>query len=259
MVRLKDLLPNALDKLCPMSGIVVEGLKKSFGDFEVLHGISFSIDNGEIFGLIGPNGAGKTTTLRILATLLLPTDGHVTVFGLDLVGRASEIRKMISYLAEDSGAYRNLSGREYLRFLAKIFYDDKHEMEMAVEEAIRLSGLESRIDDKVKTYSKGMKRRLQVARVFMTSPKLAILDEPTTGLDVMHSQEIRRAIKEMSREKGITVILSSHNMFEVEYLCDRIALIDHGRILEIGTPKEVKERHGTRNLEEAFVKVIGNV
>ncbi len=234
-------------------------MRKSFGDFEVLHGISFSIDEGEIFGLIGPNGAGKTTTLRILATLLLPTSGRVTIFGLDLVEHASEIRKMISYLAEDSGAYRNLSGREYLRFLAKVFYDDKREMERAVEEAIKLSGLETRIDDKVKTYSKGMKRRLQVARVFMTSPKLAILDEPTTGLDVIHSQEIRRAIKEMSKERGVTVILSSHNMFEVEYLCDRIALIDHGRILEIGTPEEVKKKHGARNLEEAFVKVIGGV
>ncbi len=242
-----------------MSGVVVKGLRKSFGDFEVLHGISFSIDEGEIFGLIGPNGAGKTTTLRILATLLLPTSGRVTIFGLDLVEHASEIRKMISYLAEDSGAYRNLSGREYLRFLAKVFYDDKREMERAVEEAIKLSGLETRIDDKVKTYSKGMKRRLQVARVFMTSPKLAILDEPTTGLDVIHSQEIRRAIKEMSKERGVTVILSSHNMFEVEYLCDRIALIDHGRILEIGTPEEVKKKHGARNLEEAFVKVIGGV
>ncbi len=242
-----------------MSGIVVEGLRKNFGEFEALHGISFSIGEGEVFGLIGPNGAGKTTTLRILATLLLPTEGRVSVFGLDLVRQASEVRKVISYLAEDSGAYRNLSGREYLKFLAKVFYEDKGEIERAVEEAIKLSGLDGRIDDKVKTYSKGMKRRLQVARVFMTSPKLAILDEPTTGLDVMHSQEIRRAIKEMSKQRGVTVILSSHNMFEVEYLCDRIALIDHGYILEVGTPEEVKRKYDARNLEEAFIKVIGRV
>lgn len=256
---MKDLLPDGSDEARPMSGVIVEGLRKSFGDLEVLHGISFSIDEGEIFGLIGPNGAGKTTTLRILATLLLPTSGRVTIFGLDLIRQASEVRRIISYLAEDSGAYRNLSGREYLKFLAKIFYEDKREMEGAVEKAVKLSGLEARIDDKVKTYSKGMKRRLQVARVFMTSPKLAILDEPTTGLDVIHSQEIRKAIKEMSKEKEITIILSSHNMFEVEYLCDRIALIDHGRILEIGTPEEIKHKYRARNLEEAFVRVVGGV
>lgn len=241
-----------------MSAVVVGGLKKSFGDFEALRGISFSIDEGEVFGLIGPNGAGKTTTLRILATLLLPTDGRVTIFGLDTVKQASEVRKIISYLAEDSGAYRNLSGREYLEFFAKIYYKDRSERESAVEEAIRLSGLESRIDDKVKTYSRGMKRRLQIARVFMASPRLAILDEPTAGLDVIHGQEVRRAIKGISRERGTTVVLSSHNMFEVEYVCDRIALIDSGRVLEIGTPKEVKERYGAVNLEEAFIRAVGN-
>ena len=239
-----------------MVAVLVENLCKSFGVFEVLHNVSFTIEEGEIFGLIGPNGAGKTTTLRILATLLLPTKGRVEIFGLNVIKNPDRVRRIISYLAEDSGAYRNLSGREYLKFLAKIFYDNREEAQKAIDEAIAISGLENRIDDKVKTYSKGMKRRLQVARVFMIKPKLAILDEPTTGLDVIHSQEIRKAIRAYSKERGVTVILSSHNMFEVEFLCDRIALIDRGRILEMGAPHEIKKKYNALNLEEAFVKVV---
>lgn len=235
--------------------VSVEGLHKRFGELEVLHEISFQVEKGEIFGLIGPNGAGKTTTLRVLATLLLPSQGKVEIFGLDVVKEADKVRQIISYLAEDSGAYRNLTGKEYLRFLAKIFYEDKEEAKKAVEDAIEISGLGDRIDDKVKTYSKGMKRRLQVARVFMIKPKLAILDEPTTGLDVVHSQEIRKCIKSYVRE-GTTVVLSSHNMLEVEFLCDRIALIAYGRIIERGTPIEIKRKHSTSNLEEAFIKVL---
>ncbi len=239
-----------------MVAVLVENLCKSFGVLEVLHNVSFTIEEGEIFGLIGPNGAGKTTTLRILATLLLPTKGKVEIFGLNVIENPDKVRRIISYLAEDSGAYRNLSGREYLKFLAKIFYDNREEAQKAIDEAIAMSGLENRIDDKVKTYSKGMKRRLQVARVFMIKPKLAILDEPTTGLDVIHSQEIRKAIRTYSKERGVTVILSSHNMFEVEFLCDRIALIDRGRILEMGAPHEIKKKYNALNLEEAFVKVV---
>ncbi len=239
-----------------MVAVLVENLCKSFGVFEVLHNVSFTVEEGEIFGLIGPNGAGKTTTLRILATLLLPTKGRVEIFGLNVIKNPDRVRRIISYLAEDSGAYRNLSGREYLKFLAKIFYDNREEAQKAIDEAIAISGLENRIDDKVKTYSKGMKRRLQVARVFMIKPKLAILDEPTTGLDVIHSQEIRKAIRAYSKERGVTVILSSHNMFEVEFLCDRIALIDRGRILEMGAPHEIKKKYNALNLEEAFLKVV---
>lgn len=238
-----------------MRAVSVEGLHKRFGELEVLHGVSFQVKEGEIFGLIGPNGAGKTTTLRILATLLLPSKGKVEIFGLDVVREAAKVRQIISYLAEDSGAYRNLTGKEYLRFLAKVFYEDKEEARKAVEDAIEISGLGDRIDDKVKTYSKGMKRRLQIARVFMIRPKLAILDEPTTGLDVVHSQEIRRCIKAYAKE-GTTVVLSSHNMLEVEFLCDRIALIAYGRIIEQGTPSEIKRKHSASNLEEAFIEVL---
>jgi len=179
-------------------GLAVEcnALVKDFGDVRALDGLSFQVKNGEIYGLIGPNGAGKTTALRIVSTLLLPTSGSVKVFGQDVVDDASEIRRVISYLPEEAGAYKNLSGYEYLEFMAKFTAEDKEVIKESVEVAARISGLEERLKDKVKTYSKGMKRRLLVARALMTKPKLAVLDEPTSGLDVLHSVHVRGIIKQ---------------------------------------------------------------
>lgn len=237
--------------------VIVEGLVKEFGKVRALDGVSFTVEEGEIFGLIGPNGAGKTTTLRILATLLLPTRGTVTIFGYDVVKDAGRIREIISYLPEEAGAYRNLSGYEYLNIVARLYFQSKQEAEEAVEEAVRISGLGDRIHDKVKQYSKGMKRRLQIARVLMVKPKLAILDEPTAGLDVSHALYVRKLIREYTRKNGMTVILSSHNMLEVEHVCSRIALIHKGVIYEYGAPEELMEKYDAENLEEVFVKVVG--
>ncbi|MCD6537818.1 ABC transporter ATP-binding protein [Candidatus Bathyarchaeota archaeon] len=235
--------------------VEVEGLVKQFGGLTALNGISFSVDEGEIFGLIGPNGAGKTTTLRILATLLLPTSGYVRILGYDVVKEASKIRELISYLAEDAGTYRNLTGYEYLSIVARIYFKSKRDAEEAVEEAARISGLGDRIMDKMKTYSRGMKRRIQVARALMTRPKLAILDEPTAGLDVFHAQHVRDIIKRHVSNGG-SVILSSHNMLEVEHLCTRLAFIHRGRIIMEGEPQEIKDQYGASNLEEAFLEVL---
>jgi ABC-2 type transport system ATP-binding protein len=232
-------------------------LTKVFGNIRALDGLSLVIKPGEVFGLIGPNGAGKTTALRIISTLLLPTSGSVTVCGYDSVTEASEVRKLISYLPEEAGAYKNLSGKEYLTFMAKFSSRDSRVLEDTVSNAAGISGLGDRLQDKVKTYSKGMKRRLLVARALMTKPKLAVLDEPTSGLDVLHSVHVRDIIKKYVATHGVTVLLSSHNMLEVEYLCNRVALIDHGRIVAEGTPEELKALHHVDNLEEAFAKVVG--
>ena len=237
--------------------VIVEGLVKEFGKVRALDGVSFTVEEGEVFGLIGPNGAGKTTTLRILATLLLPTRGTVTIFGYDIVKEAGKIREIISYLPEEAGAYRNLSGYEYLDIVARLYFRSRQEAEEAVEEAVRISSLGNRIHDKVKQYSKGMKRRLQIARVLMVKPKLAILDEPTAGLDVSHALYVRKLIREYARKNGMTVILSSHNMLEVEHVCSRIALIHKGVIYESGAPEELMEKYDAENLEEVFVKVVG--
>ncbi len=237
-----------------MRAVEVEGLIKRFGDFEALRGCSFNVEEGEVFGLIGPNGAGKTTTLRIIATLLKPTGGVAKVFGLDVERRADEVRQVISYLPEEAGAYRNLSGEEYLRFIASLYSEDVEEM---VEEGGRISGLGERLRDRIKTYSRGMVRRLLLAGALMVSPRLAILDEPTSGLDVIYAYEVRRLIKDYAEERGTTILLSSHNMLEVEYLCDRVALIDGGVIIEEGSPGELKESYGAENLEEVFMEATG--
>ncbi len=233
-----------------MNAIEVNNLVKRYGQIEAVKGISFKVEEGEIFGLIGPNGAGKTTTVRIVATLLQITEGEVKIFEYDLKKDADEIRKIISYLPEDAGAYKNLTGREYLRFIAGFF-----DGEEIVERGIKIADLGRRIDDKIETYSKGMTRRLLVARALMNSPKLAILDEPTTGLDVINAQEIRKIIQKIAKD-GTTVLLSSHNMLEIEFLCDKIALINEGKIIEEGNPEELKRKYSARNIEEVFTEVV---
>jgi len=230
---------------------------KIFGDVHALDGLSFVVKSGEIFGLIGPNGAGKTTALRIISTLLKPTSGSVKVLGRDVVSQAAEIRRLISYLPEEAGAYKNLSGHEYLKFMAKFTIEDKKIVRETVEVASKISGLEKRLKDKVKTYSKGMKRRLLVARALMTKPRLALLDEPTSGLDVLHSVHVRGIIKQYVEQEGVTVLLSSHNMLEVEYLCSKVALINKGKIVAEGSPTELKKKAKASNLEEVFSKVVG--
>jgi ABC-2 type transport system ATP-binding protein len=232
---------------------------KDFSSVRALDGLSFKINKGEIFGLIGLNGAGKTTALRITSTLLTPTSGTITVFGHDVVNEASEVRNIITYLPEEAGAYKNLSGFEYLRFMASFRTKDKAEIEKLVDSAAEISGLGDRLKDRVKGYSKGMKRRLLVARSLMTKPKLAILDEPNSGLDVLHSVHVRTLIKRYAKEHGVTILLSSHNMLEVEYLCDRVALVNKGKVVIEGTPDELKTKYGAVNLEDVFGEVVGFV
>ncbi|WP_010476956.1 ABC transporter ATP-binding protein [Thermococcus zilligii] len=238
-----------------MSIVSVSNLEKSYGGLRALKGISFQIEEGEIFGLIGPNGAGKSTTLKILATLIPPDRGKAEVMGHDVVKEPEKVRKLISYLPEEAGAYKNLTGREYLRFMAGLYSQatgkDADEM---LELGIGIANLGVRLDDKVSTYSKGMTRKLLLARALMVVPKLVILDEPTSGLDVVNAHEIRELIKGFSRERGVSVLVSGHNMLEVEFLCDRVAIINRGTIVEMGRPEELKEKYSSKNLEEVFVK-----
>jgi len=234
-----------------------QGLVKVFGNIKALDNLTFRVKPSEIYGLIGPNGAGKTTALRVISTLILPTAGSAVVFGRDVVREASEVRKLISYLPEEAGAYKNLSGYEYLQFMGKFNSDGKRDLKDMVEDAAAISGLGERLRDRVKTYSKGMKRRLLVARALMHKPKLAVLDEPTSGLDVLHSYHVRGIIKQYVEKHGVTVLLSSHNMLEVEYLCDQVALINRGKIVAEGAPTELKAKYKATNLEEVFAEVAG--
>lgn len=231
-------------------------VKKIYGSREVLRGITFRVSPSEIYCIVGPNGAGKTTTLRIAATLAKPSSGVAKIFGIDIIKAKdpSSIRRKISYLPEEADVYSRLSGLEYLRFFAELYGLD---VERAMEIGIKISGLSmSDLKRRAGTYSKGMRRRLLIARVFMAEPRLAILDEPTSGLDVFSSLQVRGAVKEYSRATGSSVILSSHNMLEVEHLCDRVALINNGVIVGEGGVEEIKRITGTRSLEESFVRLV---
>ena len=165
------------------------------------------------------------------------------------------MRKLISYLPEEAGAYRNMRGIEYLRFVAGFYASSSSEIEEMVERATEIAGLGEKIKDRILTYSKGMVRKLLIARALMVNPRLAILDEPTSGLDVLNAREVRKILKQASQE-GLTILVSSHNMLEVEFLCDRIALIHNGMIVETGTVEELKERYKAQNIEEVFEEVV---
>ena len=229
--------------------VVVSDLWKFFGSKPALSGLNFEVDESEVFGLIGPNGAGKTTCFRILATVLKPSKGSARVFGHDVVAEANQVRSIISYLPEDAGVYKNLTGLEFLKLTARLYGDiDDDRLSMGLE----IANLGEAIKDRMSTYSKGMRQRILLARTLMVEPKLAILDEPTAGLDVEHAVYVRNIIKNYSR-RGITFLVSSHNMLEVTFLCTRVAIIHEGRIIEEGEPRALLTKYGVENLEELFI------
>ncbi|MGC9105824.1 MAG: ABC transporter ATP-binding protein [Thermoprotei archaeon] len=236
--------------------VSVRDLRKEVDGKAILSGVTFDVLEGEVFGVIGPNGAGKTTTLRIISGIITSYRGDVRVFGLS--PQEAKLRGLVSYMPEDSFPYEKLTGEENLRFFAMIYArGDKKLAEEYLETGIRIAALGDRMYEKVANYSRGMKRRLMIARTLMVKPRLAILDEPTSALDVSSAVKVRETIKEFSKREGTTVLLSSHNMLEVDYLCDRIVLINAGKSVIQGTPKEIVARTGTSNLEEAFLKVTG--
>ena len=233
-----------------MTAVAIEDLTKTYGSVQAVDGVSLSVRSGEIFGLVGPNGAGKTTTLRTLATLLGPTAGSVEVFGHDVETDPNAVRSAIRYLPAEAGAYDNMTGRQYLDFVAGFYPDDAGPQ---VERGIEIADLGERVDDKTSEYSTGMTRKLLVASALMTEPELAILDEVTTGLDVRNARRVRDIIDDYPDDDR-SVLLSSHDMLEVSYLCDRVALLDEGRVVGVGSPEELCERFGGENLEDAFLE-----
>lgn len=238
------------------NALLVDNLSKKYGSFTALKGVSFAIGKSEIFALVGPNGAGKSTTLKILATIMEPSGGNASIYGSDIRKDPCKVRSLISYLPEDAGAYKNLTGQEYLKFMAAMYTSDKKQQEEMVEFASRMAQLGGRLKNKVKIYSKGMVRKLLLARTVMSRPKLAIMDEPTSGLDVINAVAIRETIKKLSRQ-GMSVLLSSHNMLEVEYMSDRVAIIESGEIKDSDTPAKLKEKFSAANLEEVFMSLKG--
>ncbi|MCD8094779.1 MAG: ABC transporter ATP-binding protein [Ruminococcus sp.] len=235
----------------------VEGLSKAYKkDVYACKDVSFALKKGEIFALIGPNGAGKTTTIRMIATLLIPTEGDAYVGGHSIKSEPAQVRERLTYLPDEAGAYKNMTGRKYLKFMADMYAKNKTETISFAERAERICGLGERLDDKIDSYSRGMTRKLLLARTIMPQPLLAILDEPTSGLDIINALEIRRMIRSLASEDGMTFLLSSHNMLEIEYISDRVGIIANGRLLECGEPKRLLEEYKAQNLEEVFEKAV---
>lgn len=232
----------------------VTNLAKSYGRYEAVKGVSFQIEEGEIFALIGPNGAGKSTTLKMVSTILQPTSGQIIIDGIDVRKKPDQARTKISYLPEEVGAYQRLSGWQYLKLMAGLYTDDSARQQEFVAKALEICNLKERINDKLATYSKGMTRKVMLARALMSSPCLAILDEATSGLDVINALEIRNIIIDYAK-KGTAVLVSSHNMLEIEYLSNEIGIIDQGKIIETGSVAELKKKHQANNLEEVFMRL----
>ncbi len=234
----------------------VKALSKQYTKVLAADKVSFEIGEGEIFALIGPNGAGKTTTIRMISTLLSPTDGDAVVAGHSVVKEPEKVRECITYLPDEAGAYKNMTGIKYLRFMAGLFFTDIDKINKSVERAKEICGLGERLNDKIGSYSRGMIRKLLLSRAVMTRPKLAILDEPTSGLDVLNAIEIRKMIKKLAAEEKMSFLLSSHNMLEIEFVSDRVGIIAKGHLLVTGRTDELKERYNAENLEEVFERVV---
>ena len=211
-------------------------------DVEAVRGVSFAIEEGELYGLLGPNGAGKTTTIKMLITLLIPTSGTARVLGHDVVDDAQWVRSHIGYVfGGERGLYERLSGLDNLRYFAELYGVEARLQRRRIDELLELVGLDGREQERVEGYSRGMKQRLHVARGLLHDPPVVFLDEPTIGLDPVGARELRALIASLA-EGGKTVLLTTHYMFEADALCDRIAVIARGRIVAEGTPGELKSQ-----------------
>jgi ABC-2 type transport system ATP-binding protein len=221
--------------------IEVQHLTKMFGKFTAVDDISFNVKKGEIFGLLGPNGAGKSTTLRVLSTLARPTKGTATIGGFDIVKNDNEVRKLIGIVSEKMIMYNRLTAAENLRFFGNLFNIPKVTLNKRIEDLLELVQLTKWTNSQVGTFSTGMRQRINVVRALLNMPQVLFLDEPTLGLDPQSSVEIREFIKKLNQENGTTVVITTHMMVDADLLCDRIAIVDHGKIVALDTSTNLKK------------------
>lgn len=238
--------------------IRVTNLVKRFGEFTAVDDISFEVGKGEIFAFLGPNGAGKTTTIKILTTLMRPTSGHFEIDGLDPATNAHEVRRRFGIVFQDPSLDGDMTAAENME-LHGIFYHVPHKTRLArTEELLRLFELWDRRNEQVKRFSGGMKRRLEIARGLLHTPKILFLDEPTLGLDPQTRNQLWTHVKSLNQSEGTTVFLTTHYMDEAERVAQRIAIIDHGKIVAQDTPANLKESTGAASLEEAYLALTGS-
>jgi ABC-2 type transport system ATP-binding protein len=224
--------------------VQIDGLTKAFGEFTAVDNIAFSIEKGEVFGFLGPNGAGKSTTLSMLATLLSPTSGKAFINGYDIVSQRDNVRESIGMVFQDSSLDEELTAYENMDFHGRLYSVPSIVRAKKILELLKLVELDDRKDSLVKTFSGGMRRRLEIARGLLHEPKVLFLDEPTLGLDPQTRNKLWTYIKDLNKKKGLTIILTTHYMDEADKLCDRIAIIDHGKIIVTGTSSKLKDAIG---------------
>src|SRR5215831_15402452 len=238
--------------------IRVDDLVRNFGDLAAVDHISFQVGQGEIFAFLGPNGAGKTTTIKMLTTLLRPTSGRIEVDGIDPATHPHEVRKRFGIVFQDPSLDGNMTAYENME-LHGVFYHVPRKVRVErIERLLRLFELWERRKDQAKLFSGGMKRRLEIARALLHTPKLLFLDEPTLGLDPQTRNQLWTHVKHLNQAEGETVFLTTHYMDEADRVAQRIAIIDHGKIVALGSPPELKQQTGKESLEDAFLALTGS-
>jgi ABC-2 type transport system ATP-binding protein len=238
--------------------IRAQGLVKKFGGFTAVDDIAFDVAKGEIFAFLGPNGAGKTTTIKMLTTLLKPTSGSVSLDGLDPVTQQTAARKQFGIVFQDPSVDDELTAYENMDFHGVLYGVPRKLRQERIESLLKLFELWDRRKDQVKQFSGGMRRRLEIARSLLHTPKIIFLDEPTLGLDPQTRNQLWNHVKKLNEEEQVTVFLTTHYMEEAERVAHRIAIIDHGKIIVQGTPGELKTQTGTETLEQAFLALTGS-
>ena len=237
--------------------IRVENLVKTFGTVTAVGGISFDVRPGEIFAFLGPNGAGKTTTIQMLTTLLRPTSGSIAIDGLDPAARPLEVRRRFGIVFQDPSLDHELTAYENLDLHGVLYHVPRKVRAERIESLLTRFELWDRRDARVKTFSGGMRRRLEIARGFLHTPRILFLDEPTLGLDPQSRNQLWTHVRHLNETEGVTVFLTTHYMDEAERVAHRIAVIDHGKIVAQGSPDELKKQTGTDSLEGAFLALTG--
>ena len=235
-----------------MDIIETKDLTKVFGKLVAVDHVSFTVEEGEIFGFLGPNGAGKTTTINMLTTLISPTEGTAKVAGMDIVKDANKVRSLIGLVPQDLTVDEDLTGMENMWLQARLYHAPKEVAKKRIEEVLSLVELKDAANRKVETYSGGMRKRLELAEGLIHYPKILFLDEPTLGLDVQTRAVIWNYIKKLKEERGMTIFMTTHYMEEADALCDKIAIIDYGKIKALGKPKELKDGLGGDVIELAL-------
>jgi ABC-2 type transport system ATP-binding protein len=238
--------------------IRVQNLTKTFGDFTAVNDISFEIQQGEMVAFLGPNGAGKTTTIKMLTTLLKSTSGTIELNGLNPERQPNEVRKLFGIVFQDPSLDDELTAWENMEMHGALYKVPRRVCAERTEKLLTLFELWDRRKEPVKRFSGGMKRRLEIARGLLHTPKILFLDEPTLGLDPQTRNQLWNQVRKLNAEERVTVFLTTHYMEEAERVAQRVAIIDHGRIVAQGTPQELKQQTGTETLEQAFLKLTGS-